>query len=133
MIDNLKALGDPHRQNILRLLACQEMGACEIIKAIGLAQPTIAHHLRILKQAGLISSQKEGKFVFYTLNKDGLKGFLEHLNHYYEELACFSDAQPKPSQLRQNPDLCAELGCIPEVCETEIQDANKDEEGVGGK
>ena len=133
MIKSLKALGDPHRQNILRLLACQEMGACEIIQAIGLAQPTIAHHLRILKQAGLINSQKEGKFVFYTLNKAGLKGFLQQLNHYYEELACFSGSQTKPSLLRQNPDLCAELGCIPEVCEKEIQDENKDEEETGGK
>ncbi len=122
MIDSLKALGDPHRQNILRLLARQEMGACEIIQAIGLAQPTIAHHLKILKQAGLISSQKEGKFVFYTLNKDGLKGFLDQVNCFLEEISCFSYAQTKPSLLRQNPDLCAELGCTPEVCETEIQE-----------
>lgn len=132
MIDSLKALGDPHRQNILRLLACQEMGACEIIQAIGLAQPTIAHHLKILKQAGLISSQKVGKFVFYTLNKDGLKGFLDQVNCFLEELSCFSCTQTKPSLLRQNPDLCAELGCTPEVCETEIQEDNKDETETGG-
>lgn len=132
MLDSLKALGDPHRQNILRLLARQEMGACEIIQAIGLAQPTIAHHLRILKQAGLISSQKEGKFVFYTLNKDGLKGFLDQLNNFYQEISCFSCAQTKPSLLRQNPDLCAELGCIPEVCESEIQEDHEDETGTGG-
>jgi ArsR family transcriptional regulator len=133
MINSLKALGDPNRQDILRLLASQEMGACEIIQAIGLAQPTIAHHLRILKQANLISSQKEGKFVFYTLNKDGLKGFLEKLNHYYEELSCFSDSKPEPSLLRQNPDLCAVLGYTPEVCETEILNENKDKEETGGK
>jgi ArsR family transcriptional regulator len=132
MISILKALSDPNRQDILRLLARQEMGACEIIQAIGLAQPTIAHHLRILKQAGLISSQKEGKFVFYTLDKDGLKGFLEQLNHYYVEISCFSDSPPKPSLLRQNPDLCAELGCIPEVCETEIQEEKKNETEIGG-
>jgi|SRR5450830_90914 ArsR family transcriptional regulator len=133
MTDSFKALGDPHRQNILRLLARQEMGACEIIQAIGLAQPTIAHHLRILKQAGLISSQKEGKFVFYTLNKDGLKGFLDQVHCFFEEISCFSCAQTKPSLLRQNPDLCAQLGCIPEVCETEIQDENNDKEETGGK
>ena len=132
MTDSFKALGDPHRQNILRLLARQEMGACEIIQAIGLAQPTIAHHLRILKQAGLISSQKEGKFVFYTLNKDGLKEFLEQLNDYYEELSCFSSLPIKLSRLRQNPDLCAELGCIPEVCETEVMEENMDKEETGG-
>jgi len=132
MLDSLKALGDPHRQNILRLLARQEMGACEIIQAIGLAQPTIAHHLKILKQAGLISSQKEGKFVFYTLNKDELKGFQDQVHCFLEEISCFSCAQTKPSLLRQNPDLCAELGCIPEVCETEILVGNKEVKETGG-
>jgi len=120
MINSLKALGDPHRQNILKLLACQEMGACEIIHAIGLSQPAIAHHLKILKQAKLINSKKEGKNVFYTLNKDGFKVFLNQMNHFLEELSCFSCSTPKPSLLRQNPNLCIELGYEPEVCETEI-------------
>ncbi len=120
MINSLKALGDYHRQNILRLLACQEMGACEIIHAIGLSQPAISYHLKILIQANLIRSQKEGKTVFYTLDKDGLKGFLEQMNGFLKELSCFSSYPPKPSPLRQNPDLCTELGYRPEVCEKEI-------------
>lgn len=120
MINSLKALGDPHRQNILRLLACQEMGACEIIHAIGLSQPAISHHLKILKQAKLISSQKEGKTVFYTLDKDGLKGFLDQISSFLKELSCFSGSPPKPSPLRQNPNLCTELGYSTEVCEEEI-------------
>lgn len=114
LIDIFKALGDPHRQKIMKLLACREMGACEIIQAIGLSQPAVSHHLKILKQANLINTQKEGKIVFNTLNKDGLKIFLEQVNGLMEELSCFSDAPPKPSPLRQNPELCAELGCVPE-------------------
>lgn len=120
MISSLKALGDSHRQNILRLLACQEMGACEIIHAIGLSQPAISHHLKILKQAKLIRSEKEGKTVFYTLDKDGLKGFLDQVDGFLKELSCFSSSPPRPSPLRQNPDLCIELGYRPEVCEKEI-------------
>jgi len=122
MINIFKALGDSHRLNILKLLACQEMGACEIIQAIGLSQPAIAHHLKILKQAGLINSEKEGKIVFYTLNKDGCKGFLEQMDCFLEELSCFSCSPPKPSPLRQNPNLCTEMGFDPEVCETEIHE-----------
>jgi len=122
MINIFKALGDSHRQNILKLLACQEMGACEIIHAIGLSQPAIAHHLKILKQAGLINSKKEGKNVFYTLNKDAFKGFQDQVNSFLEELSCFSCIPPKPSLLRQNPNLCVELGYDPEVCETEIHE-----------
>ncbi|HAU31360.1 MAG: putative transcriptional regulator [Desulfotomaculum sp. 46_296] len=122
MINRLKALGDPHRQNILKLLASQEMGACEIIKAIGLSQPAIAHHLKILKQAGLINSEKEGKIVFYTLNKEGLKEFLEQMNGFLEDLTCFSCSRPKPSPLRQNPNLCIEMGFDPEVCEKMVHE-----------
>jgi ArsR family transcriptional regulator len=120
MINTLKALGDSHRQNILTLLASQEMGACEIIHAIGLSQPAVSHHLKILKQAGLIDSKKEGKNVFYTLNKEGLKEFLDQMNLFLEKLSCFSCSAPKPSLLRQNPNLCKELGCEPDVCEMDI-------------
>ncbi len=125
MLNVLKALGDPHRQNILKLLASQEMGACEIIKAIGLSQPAIAHHLKILKQAGLINSDKEGKIVFYTLDKEGLKGFLEQVNDFLEDLTCFSCSRPKPSPLRQNPNLCIEMGFDPEVCEMLVNNNRK--------
>jgi|GEM_PF-660701 ArsR family transcriptional regulator len=122
VLNTLKALVDSHRQNILRLLARQEMGACEIIQAIGLSQPAIAHHLKILKQAGLINSEKEGKIVFYNLNKDGLKEFLKQVNGFLEELSCFSFFLPKPSPLRQNPNLCVEMGFDPEVCAKMIEE-----------
>jgi len=122
MINIFKALGDSHRLNILKLLTCQEMGACEIIQAIGLSQPAIAHHLKILKQAGLINSEKEGKIVFYTLNKDGIREFYKQLDCFLDELSCFSCSLPKPSQLRQNPNLCTEMGFDPEVCEKMIDE-----------
>ncbi|MFX4263480.1 ArsR/SmtB family transcription factor [Pelotomaculum propionicicum] len=122
MINSLRALGDLQRQSILRLLASQEMGACEIIQAIGLSQPAIAYHLKILVNAKLINSHKEGKNVFYTLNKEGLKECLNQMNNFLEDLSCFSCSSPKPSRLRQNPNLCAELGCAPEICETEIHE-----------
>lgn len=120
MISVLRALGDSHRHNILKLLAEQEMGACEIIDAIGLSQPAISHHLKILKQAKLINSKKEGKNVFYTVNKDGFNEFLKNMNDFLEELSCFSNVTAKPSLLRQNPNLCKELGCEPELCQTDL-------------
>ncbi|HAG11063.1 MAG TPA: ArsR family transcriptional regulator [Desulfotomaculum sp.] len=122
MLNRLKALGDSHRQNILKLLAAQEMGACEIIQAIGLSQPAIAHHLKILKQAGLINSEKEGKIVFYNLNKDGLKELLKQMDVFLESLSCFSCSLAKPSPLRQNPNLCTEMGFDPEVCAGMIEE-----------
>lgn len=122
MINSLKALGDLHRQSILRLLAEQEMSACEIIHAIGLSQPAIAYHLKILVNAKLINSQKEGKNVFYTLNKEGLKECLDQMNDFLEDLSGNSCSTPKPSRLRQNPNLCRELGYAAEICESEIHE-----------
>jgi len=123
MINIFKALGDSHRLNILKLLTCREMGACEIIAAIGLSQPAIAHHLKVLKQAGLINSEKEGKIVFYALNKDGLREFYKQMDGFLDELSCFSCSLPKPSPLRQNPNLCTEMGFEPECCERMVDEA----------
>lgn len=120
MIDELKALADSHRQNILRLLARQEMGACEIIHAIGLSQPAISHHLKILKRAKLITGKKEGKIVFYTLHKEGLKDLTNKFGLFMEGLSIYADDKPKPSQLRQNPNLCTQLGYDQKLCGKEL-------------
>ncbi len=117
MSNVLKALSDPHRQNILKLLSEQEMGVCEIINVIGLSQPAVSHHLKTLKQANLVATDKQGKIVFYSLNKDGLKDFFNQFNCFLQDLALFSDGDPKPSQLRQNPNLCELLGFSKNVCE----------------
>lgn len=114
-----KALSDPHRQKILKLLARQEMGVCEIMHFVGLSQPAVSHHLKIMKQANLITSEKEGKIVFYSLNKEGLRDFFNQLNCFLHELSFFSNCEPKPSPLRQNPSYCNILGYKTKVCEEE--------------
>ena len=120
MIDVLKALGDKHRQDILKLLAHQEMGVCEIMHSIGLSQPAVSHHLKILKQAGLVCTEKEGKMVFYTVDKKGLQNFFNLVNCFLHELSCFSGCTPAQSPLRQNPNLCETLGYEKSVCEKDL-------------
>ncbi|KJS14933.1 MAG: ArsR family transcriptional regulator [Peptococcaceae bacterium BRH_c4b] len=117
MSNVLKALSDTHRQNILKLLSEQEMGVCEIINVIGLSQPAVSHHLKTLKQANLVATDKQGKIVFYSLNKEGLRDFFNQFHCFLQDLALFSDGDPKPSQLRQNPNLCELLGFSKTVCE----------------
>ena len=102
MLDALKSLSDPHRQKILKLLGSQEMSVCEIFEVIELSQPAISFHLKTLKQANLISSKKQGKNIFYTLNTEGLKVFFNQLNCFMHDLSCFSEYEPSPSVLRQN-------------------------------
>jgi len=59
--------GDTTRLKILRLIAEEELCACEVMVALDLTQPTTSHHLGILERAGLVSSRREGKWVFYRL------------------------------------------------------------------
>ncbi len=67
-----KALGDETRQRMLSLLKSREMCVCELITALSMTQPTTSHHLRILEEADLVKSRKEGKWVFYSLTNPTL-------------------------------------------------------------
>jgi len=62
-----KALGDESRQRILGLLNVREMCVCELMSALKMTQPTTSHHLKILEDAEIVKSRKDGKWVFYSL------------------------------------------------------------------
>ena len=68
-VEFAKALADPTRQEIMSLICCRELNVGDIVEAVGVSQPTVSHHLAILKEAGLVSIRNEGKHVFYTLNQ----------------------------------------------------------------
>ncbi len=69
-VDFCKALADDTRQRILEVLLEGEKCVSDIVDAFHVSQPTISHHLNILKQLGLVTSRKEGKQVFYAINQD---------------------------------------------------------------
>jgi DNA-binding transcriptional ArsR family regulator len=69
-----KAFGDPTRLKILTLLAEKELAVADIVKGVGLAQPTISRHLAILRDADIVHDRREGQQVFYSLNKDVVAG-----------------------------------------------------------
>lgn len=65
-----KALGDPVRLRLLSMIASRaggEVCVCDLTPAFELSQPTISHHLKLLKQAGLIDSERRGTWVYYRL------------------------------------------------------------------
>ena len=68
-IKTFKALSDPNRIRIIKLLEIQPLCVCEITSILGLATSTVSKHLSILKDAGFIFEQKEGKWVNYHLNR----------------------------------------------------------------
>ncbi|MGD9317254.1 MAG: metalloregulator ArsR/SmtB family transcription factor [Anaerolineae bacterium] len=71
-VEFCKALADDTRQQILVMLQPGEMCVSEIVDAFDMSQPTISHHLSILKRFNLVTSRKEGKLVFYALNQDNM-------------------------------------------------------------
>ena len=75
-----KALADPCRIEILRLLARQDgpLCACDIVGHFDLSQPTVSHHLKILREAGLVNATRQGLWMFYTADPGGA-GTLEEL------------------------------------------------------
>jgi ArsR family transcriptional regulator len=70
-----KALGDPARVRILNLIAQSDLPvcACELNEPVGLAQPTVSHHLKKLVDAGLLEREQRGKWAFFSLNRDAVE------------------------------------------------------------
>ena len=68
MADAFKALADPTRRRILELLAQGELTAGEIAAHFSMTKPSVSHHLSILKAAGLISDERRGQNIVYSVN-----------------------------------------------------------------
>ncbi len=65
-----KAMADETRQQIMQLCCCQELSVGEIVEQAQVSQPTVSHHLAILREAGLVNIRHEGKQTYYTLDQE---------------------------------------------------------------
>ncbi|MGA2489135.1 MAG: metalloregulator ArsR/SmtB family transcription factor [Anaerolineales bacterium] len=65
-----KALADETRQKIMKICCCNWLSVNEIVEHLNVTQPTVSHHLAILREAGLVKVREEGKQTFYQLNQD---------------------------------------------------------------
>jgi ArsR family transcriptional regulator len=65
-----KAIADETRQKIMGLICCNWLSVSEIVEKLDVSQPTVSHHLAILREAGLADVREEGKQTFYTLNQE---------------------------------------------------------------
>jgi ArsR family transcriptional regulator len=75
----LKALSDPTRREILRLLSGGERTAGELASSFDMTKPSMSHHFAILKEADLIQSRRDGQQIFYCLNTTVLEDVLTRL------------------------------------------------------
>ncbi|MCD6010403.1 MAG: transcriptional regulator, ArsR family protein [Flavipsychrobacter sp.] len=80
IMDSLfKAMNDPTRREILTLLKRKDLTAGEIADAFNISKPSISHHLEILKNADLVTSEKKGQFVVYSINTTILDDLLSFI------------------------------------------------------
>ncbi len=89
----LKALADPVRLNILEFLrqpiesCCSQSDgvcACDFETLLGLSQPTVSHHMKLLVQAGLVRSEKRGRWVYYEIETATFAQISQYLTHFQQ-------------------------------------------------
>ncbi|MBW1782996.1 MAG: winged helix-turn-helix transcriptional regulator [Deltaproteobacteria bacterium] len=85
----MKALSDPNRVKIIKMLQHKSMCVCEMQAALGIAQPTVSKHLKLLEDAGLVDFRKDGLWVNYHLTEGGgspyVASLLGNLRHWLED------------------------------------------------
>ncbi len=70
LAEAFKALADPVRLQLLNLIATADGGeacACDLVEPVGKSQPTVSHHLKVLREAGLVTGEKRGTWVWYSV------------------------------------------------------------------
>jgi len=79
---DLAAVSDPVRLQVLSILAAAESGevcACDFVAPIGKSQPTISHHLKVLAEAGLVATDRRGRWIWYRLAPGRVEGLVSAL------------------------------------------------------
>ena len=87
----LKVISDPKRLRIIDILSCDQLCACEILEKFNISQPTLSHDMRKLEEVGLVTSWKEGKNTYYSLDKDNLDEIEDSLRlifHIQDDCIC---------------------------------------------
>jgi ArsR family transcriptional regulator len=77
-----KALGDPIRMQLVDVLRrnAGQVCVCELVPLFDLSQPTVSHHLKVLREAGIVGSQRRGLWSYYYVNPDSLEELSEWLS-----------------------------------------------------
>ncbi|MEA5013420.1 MAG: metalloregulator ArsR/SmtB family transcription factor [Candidatus Limiplasma sp.] len=68
-----KALGDPKRAMIVDMLSCGELCACKILERFEMSQSTLSHHMKLLRECGLVKGREEGKWTYYSLDGEAIQ------------------------------------------------------------
>lgn len=72
-VDVFSAVAEPHRRDILVYLATRERAVSDIVGALGVAQPSVSKHLKVLREVGLVHVRREGRQIFYRTNAEAIR------------------------------------------------------------
>jgi ArsR family transcriptional regulator len=105
----MKALSDPNRVKIIKMLQQKVLCVCEMRAALNIAQPTVSKHLKLLEDAGLVESDKDGLWVNYRLTNGNTSPYaatvLGNLRHWLNEDKQIADLIEKLPSIRRE-DVC---------------------------
>ena len=95
----MKALSDPNRVRIVKLLQLKELCVCELQELLGLAQSTVSKHLKVLDDAEIISSSRDGAWVIYTVREteesDHVHVLLREMREWVEDDAVYVEMKQR--------------------------------------
>ncbi len=74
-----KAIGDPNRLEIVKMLSSGEKCGCMLLNSFSITQPTLSHHMKILVETGLVNDRKEGKWHYYSVNHETMTEYCEFI------------------------------------------------------
>lgn len=100
MADIFKALGDPTRLKLIKILASKmasEIRICKIAESLGISQPAVSQHLKILKGIGILTAQREGYRIHYNIDVEVLKKHKQLIDSMFELAfkSCAYDCEEK--------------------------------------
>jgi ArsR family transcriptional regulator len=102
----LKALGDPSRLKLLKILSEKELCVCEIEEVMNMKQTTVSQQLRKLKEAEIVIERKEGWWSYYSLNREILEEFFDAFRDFIftdiEKLEEFKPEEQRINGLEEN-------------------------------
>lgn len=84
MDQTFRALGDPTRREILRALRAGDMTAGDLGALFPLTAASVSHHLSVLKEAGLVTAERDGRNIVYSLNSTVFQDFLQEMMGFFQ-------------------------------------------------
>lgn len=94
VLDTVEVLADPLRREIVRRLGAQQLCTCHLVEMTGAPQPTVSYHLKVLRDAGWVTSAPAGRYTYYSLEADAVSALADALGGLATQARAGVDRRP---------------------------------------